>query len=391
LAGGQTIGQTGLDHALLLLSDIPGVAVNATLKPGETVGTADLLVNTAPSPAVSGNVVFDDYGNLYTGRARVGVTMNLVNPLQHGDVLSVSGLSSGRGINYGRIAYESLLNGHGTRMGVSYSSLRYILGGPLASLDAHGTAQMESLWAKQTLVRSRNFNLYGQIQYDQLQLRDHIDSTAIQTDRHLKNWTMSLAGDARDSPLFGGTTIWRLDWTTGRVAFDNRAAQTVDATTAGTQGGFSILNAKIYHLHRLSRKDGLFLNFSAQWANVNLDSSEKMIAGGPYTVRAYEMGAVSGDTGYLGTVEIRHELGSFWDSQWQVVAFIDSAYVIINKTAWVRGTNSATLSGAGLGLNWAGPKEWSAKICVATHVGSPPVLVTKPASAQAWIEISRRF
>jgi hemolysin activation/secretion protein len=391
LKGGQAIGQTRLDHALLLLSDIPGVAVSATLKPGETTGTSDLLVNTTSGPAVSGSVVLDDYGNRYTGRARIGMTVNLIDPLQHGDVLSVNGLSSGSGINYGRIAYESLLNGLGTRLGGSYSMLHYILGGPLASLDAHGSAQLGSLWAKHPFVRSRNVNLYGQIQYDQLQLRDHIDTSGIQTDRRLDNWTVSLAGDARDTLLSGGVTIWRLDWTEGHAQFDNGAAQLADAGTARTQGGFSKWNFYLYHLQSLSPKNGLYLAFSGQWTNTNLDSSEKMIAGGPYTVRAYDMGVVSGDTGYLGTAEFRHELGSAFHSQWQAVAFIDSAHLTVNKTVWVAGTNSATLSGAGVGLNWAGPNQWSAKICVATPIGSVPVLAASPTTARAWIEISRGF
>ena len=61
LQSGQAVGQAGLDHTLLLLSDIPGVGVNATLKPGENVGTSDLRVETASGPAVSGNVVMDKY------------------------------------------------------------------------------------------------------------------------------------------------------------------------------------------------------------------------------------------------------------------------------------------------------------------------------------------
>lgn len=367
LQGGQAIGQTELDHALLLLSDIPGVALNATLKPGETVGTSDLLVNTTPAPAVAGNVVLDNYGNRFTGRARIGGTVNFIVPLHLGDVLSVSGLSSGSGMNYGRLAYEALLNGQGTRMGGSYSALHYILGGPLASLNAHGTAQVASLWAKHPLVRSRDVNLYGQIQYDRLQLRDHIDASAIQTDRHLDNWTA------------------------GRVGFDDGAAQLADAATAKTQGRFSKWNANLARLQSLSPQNTLYLVFSGQWANSNLDSSQKMTVGGPYTVRAYDMGAVSGDTGYLGTAEFRHDLGSAWDGQWQAVAFIDSAHVTVNKTVWVAGTNSATLSGAGVGLNWAGPNQWGARAYIAAPIGSTPALVGTTYSARAWVEIGRGF
>jgi hemolysin activation/secretion protein len=391
LQGGQAIGQTELDHTLLLLSDIPGVTINATLKPGETAGTSELMVDTTTGPAVSGNVAVDDYGNRFTGRARGGGTANFIDPLQLGDVLSVSALTSGPGLEYGRIAYESLLNGEGTRMGGSYSALHYILGGPLASLDAHGTAQVESLWAKHPIVRSQDVNLYGQIQYDGLQLSDDVDVSSIKTDRHLNNGTMSLIGDARDAILSGGTTTWNLGLTAGRIDFDDAAAQSADASTAKTQGGFLKGTANLSYLQSLSPNNELYLNFSGQWANANLDPSEQMIEGGPYTVRAYDIGAVSGDIGYQGTAEFRHDLGVAWYGRWQASTFIDSAHVIVNKTVWAAGENSATLSGAGVGLSWAGPDQLSARTYIATPVGSVPSLVGSTVSIRAWAEISMGF
>ncbi len=391
LQSGQAIDQTALDHGLLLLSDIPGVVVAATLKPGETVGTSDLLVNTTPGPTVAGNVFLDNYGNRYTGRARVGGTMNFINPLHHGDVLSVNGLSSGSGMNYGRITYESLLNGRGTRLGGSYSALRYILGEPLASLNAHGTAQVQSLWAKHPLLRSRDANIYGQIQYDRLQLRDRIDASAIRNDRSLADWTAILGGDGRDSLLAGAVSSWNVVWTTGRVGFDDEAAQAADAATANTEGRFSKWNANFVRLQGLSASNTVYLAFSGQLAGDNLDPSQKMPAGGPYTVRAYDMGAISGDNGYVASAEFRHNLGSVLRGQWQAVAFVDSAYVTANKNAWVAGANSARLSGAGVGLNWAGPDQWSARVYVATPIGSIPVLVANTASTRAWAEIGRGF
>ncbi len=391
LQSGQAIGQTELDRSLLLLSDIPGVVVAATLKPGDSVGTSDLLVNTTPGPTVAGNVVLDDYGNRYTGRARVGGTINFIDPLHHGDVLSLNGLSSGRGMNYGRITYESLLNGQGSRLGGSYSALHYILGDPLASLNAHGTARVESLWAKHPLVRSRDANLYGQMQYDQLQLRDHIDASAIQKDRSLANWTAILGGDGRDGLLSGAVTAWNVSWTAGRVGYDDAAAQLADAATANTQGGFSRWNASLARLQGLSQTDTLYFAFSAQWAGDNLDPSQKMPAGGPYTVRAYDMGAISGDSGYVGSAEFRHNLGTAWHGQLQAVVFVDSAHVTVNKNVWVAGTNSATLSGAGIGLNWAGPDQWSARVYIAAPFGPIPVLVASTASTRAWVEVGKAF
>jgi hemolysin activation/secretion protein len=382
LQSGQVIGQAELDRTLLLLSDIPGVLVGAALKPGVAVGTSDLRVNTAPGPAVTGNVALDNYGNRYTGRARIGGTINLINPLQHGDVLSVTGLSSGSEMSYGRITYESLLNGQGTRLGGSYAALRYKLGEPLEALKANGSARVASLWAKHPLVRSRDVNLYGQIQYDGKRLKDRIDISDIRTDRHLDNLTFNLAGDAL---LLGGINSWNLGWTSGRVDFDDSTAQLADAGAARTQGGFSKLNVNLARLQNLSTKIALYFALSGQWANTNMDAAEKMIVGGPSTVRAYDVGALSGDTGYLATAELRRDLGTAWNGRWQAVAFVDTAHITVNKDTWVAGKNSATLSGAGIGLNWAGTNQWRAKAMVATQLGSTPTLVESNTSTRAWV------
>lgn len=61
------------------------------------------------------------------------------------------------------------------------------------------------------------------------------------------------------------------------------------------------------------------------------------------------------------------------------------------NNTWTTGENSATLSGAGVGLNWSGPDQWGAKMHVATPVGSPLVLVGNTNSTRAWVEVSRQF
>lgn len=391
LQAGQAVTQAGLDNTLLLVSDIPGVAVTAILKPGEAVGTSDLQVQADPTAQVVANVTMDNFGNRYTGRVRLGAAVNIFDPLRHGDVLSIGALTSGRDMNYGSIAYETLLNGLGTRVGGSYSALHYILGDALEALDARGTAQVASLWVKHPFVRTRDANLYGQLQYDHKQLNDRIGASNIKTDRHLDNWSASLNGDWRNAALAGGIGIWNIGITAGRVGFDDRAAELSDSVAAKTKGGFTKWNGNLAQLQNLTRNDSLYFALSGQWTNGNLDPAEKMVAGGPYTVRAYDIGVLSGDAGIFGSVELRHDLGQFGSGRWQVLAFVDSEHVTINKSQWLPGENSATLSGAGVGMNWSGPDQWHAKLYVAAPLGSTPQLIGSNKSVRAWAEIGKAF
>jgi hemolysin activation/secretion protein len=388
LQSGQVVDKAPLDHALLLLSDIPGAAVIATLKPGETAGTSDLQVVTASTPPVTGDMALDNDGNRYTGRARLGGTVSLIEPAHRGDVLSLSGLTSGD-MNYGSLGYEALLNGEGTRLGGSYSALHYILGDTLAPLDGHGSAEVESLWVKHPFVRTAHVNLYGQIQYDHKQLDDAIGASDLHTDRHLDDGTVSLAGDLRDTLLSGGINTWSLGWTSGRVGFDDASAQRADAATANTRGRFSLWNANFSRLQYLSPSNDLYVTISGQWSNANLDPVEKMIAGGAYTVRAYDMGALSGDTGIRASAELRHELGMLWRGRLQMVAFADTEHVRINHTIWAAGPDGATLSGAGLGFNWSWPARWNAKAYVAAPLGPTPMLIGTNNSARVWLALTK--
>jgi len=390
LQSGQTISDAPLNHALLLLADVPGVAVIATLKPGEAVGTSDLQVSADPTPAVTGNVALDNDGNRYTGRARLGGTVSLIDPAHLGDTLSLTGLTSSD-MDYGSLTYEALLDGAGTRLGGSYSALRYVLGDTLAPLDGHGSAEVESLWIKHPFLRTVDANLYGQIQYDHKQLDDAIGTSALHTDRHLDDGTASVAGDLRDSLLTGGINTWSLGWTSGRLGFDNANAQLADAATADTQGRFSLWNANFSRLQHLSASNAVYVTIAGQWSNANLDPAEKMVAGGAYTVRAYDMGALSGDSGVLVSAEFRHELGELWRGPLQIVAFADTEHVTINHTVWAAGPNAATLNGAGLGLNWSWPGKWNAKAYVAVPLGPAPVLIGSNNSARIWLSLNKGF
>ena len=390
LKSGGDIKQSSIDHVLLLLSDVPGITVKATLKPGQATGTSDLVVATPPLPALSGDFVTDNYGNRFTGQVRATGMLTYNNLLHQGDTVNFSGLNSGSGLTYWRLAYEATVNGLGRRVGTSASKLEYFLGGPVSSANAYGSAHVQSFWARQPLLRSVNRNVYGQIQYDQLQTGDP-SSSGNQAIRSLQNWTGSLSGDAREAFFANGISSWNASLTNGHVAFDH-ATDGIN-NPAKTQGRFSKLSLNLVHLQGMGAKDSLYLSYVGQWANTNLDSSQKLSVGGANSVRAYRMGVISGDVGHVFSAELRHELGPALKGLWRALAFVDTAQVTVNKKPWpeVTGSNSATLSGAGVGLSWAGPDKWSGRATLAYPLGSIPALVNTTASPIGWVEIRTGF
>jgi len=390
---GAVIQQSSLDQRLLLLDDLHGVTAHATLSPGAQPGTSDLDVRVDPAPLMAGNLTLDDEGDRYTGRVRLGGNLFINNPLRQGDQLSASVLTSGHDMRYGRLGYEMALNGYGTRMGMAYSVLDYRLGESLADLHAHGTAHEGSAWINQALIRHRDATLSARLEVDEKRLNDDMESTDLHNDRHVFNWVASLSGDQRDSWGGGGIDSALLSVTRGHLGFDNTVAESADSATARTQGFFTRWNALVGRLQSLTPTTRLFLSLSGQYSDSNLDASEQFLLGGPDTVRGDEVSTLAGASGFLATIELRHDLRLPWGGAWQGSVFVDHGGVWVNANTWLGGTgsNHADLSSAGIGINWAGPDQWTATMQIAAPVGDMPELAGRRPSARTWLQISKGF
>ncbi len=300
---GDPVTSAPLENRLLLLSDLPGVKVNSTLMPGVAPGTSDLLVTLAPGARVSGSVDADNAGNRYTGTNRIGATVNFNEPLGWGDVASLRALSSGSGFNYLRGRYQMHF-GKATA-GVAYSAMRYELGEEFASLQAHGTAEVASVFVGYPLVRTRQSNLTAALVYDAKNFKDQIDITASTTDKEAQVLTASLAGDYRDGLGGGGASVYLLAWSVGNIDLQTPAVYLVDAETTRTAGHFHKLSFAASRLQRITDSLSLSAAISGQLASKNLDVSEKMELGGMYGVRAYPEGEAYADQGYVLNLEAR--------------------------------------------------------------------------------------
>ena len=391
LKSGELIAGDRLNRTLLILNDIPGVNVNAEIKQGEAAGTSDLIINAKDAKWWRASISASDNGSASIGRMRGNTNLDLINPLGLGDILSISGMTAGSGMNYGRASYELLIDGQGTRVGAAYSNLNYQLGQQYKSINAHGSSENVSAWIKHPLVRSMEINLYAQAEIDHTVLKDHIDQSSSKTDRTLDYGVLTLSGDSRDHLISDGINLFNLSLSTGKLSFDDAYAKFIDYYTTQSHGDFTKLNLNLTRMQQLGHQFSLYGNLSAQWTNSNLDSSQKIIVGGPYSVRAYDVSALSGDAGESVTLELRKDFPSTIGN-WQAVAFYDASHLTINHSPWRAGTNDATLQGVGLGLSWQNSDLWSARMNVAAPVGNETKLLS-PSSIgpRVWAEVRKDF
>lgn len=388
---GDVVATAPLEHRLLLLSDLPGVKVNSSLVPGAAPGSSDLIVNLTPGKRISGSIDADNAGNRYTGAYRLGATVNFNEPLGLGDVASLRALTSGKGLNYLRGAYQMQF-GKATA-GVAYSALRYELGEEFASLGAHGTTQVASLYGSYPLIRSRNENLYAGLVLDAKKFQDKVDATGSVADKKAQVLTLSVAGNSIDALGGGGQMSQALAWSTGNIDLQTPSVRAMDAITAQSNGHFNKLAFNMSRLQRVTDSVSLYAAISGQYAWNNLDVSEKMELGGMYGVRAYPEGEAYADQGYLLNLEARWQLPkpTAMPGQVQLIGFIDTGRVSIHKKPWEAGDNRRTLSGAGVGVNWFETNNFMVRAYYAVKVGNEAATSAPDKSGRFWIQAVKYF
>lgn len=392
---GDTIAIAPLETRLLLLSDLPGVVIRSALTPGAAAGQSDLIVEVQSAPLFSGSVDADNAGNRYTGAYRTGTTLNLNDPFGLGDVASLRALTSWDGLNYVRGSYQ--LQAGRADVGVAYAALNYKLGDEFESLEAHGTAEIASVYGKYPLVRSRSDNLYLQLGVDIKSFHDKVDATdpATSSDKRTVVGMVSLVGDFRDHLWGGGASTYSFMWSSGNLDLLSAQTLTVDAATARTNGHYDKFDASATRLQAVSGPLSLYAALQGQFATQNLDVSEKMGLGGSDAVRAYPEGEAYVDEGYILNLEARLSLPALnarLPGQWQSIGFLDTGTGTLNKNDWGGvAQNRRTLSGGGLGLNWFGPQGIIVKADYAHKLGAAAATSAPDAESRFWIHAVKYF
>lgn len=355
LKPGSVITRGPLERVLLLLNDLAGVNIKATLAAGEYPGTSDLILDVENAQKLTGAFNGDNSGNDSTGRNLGGIQLNIHNLTHTGDTLTLSGLGAGSGLKNEGLSYLIPLGSRGLRLGIDYSRVRYELGGEFSELDATGYARVLGCELTYPFIRGRASNLYGILGFDHKTLNDEIGSGDFYMPRTGNIWKMGIRGDMVDAWGGGGSNRYGSLISFGDLTINDDIAAALDAATTESAGRFLKMNLNYNRLQYVAPSLMLDFRISGQLANANLDSSEKFFLGGADGVRAYAHGARSGDQGMLFSTELRWRLPNahLGRNALYLTNFLDYGNVTINHDPWPgAGDNHASLKGAGVGFIW---------------------------------------
>ncbi len=384
---GTVVDQTRLDRALTLVQRLPGVAVEANFQAGEKDSTTDVLLKIKDKSPVSAYFSADNTGGRATGRDKQFLSLSYNSPLKIGDLLTLSAMRA-NGVHYARYDYTLPIGSGGWKFGVNGSYLQYLVITPeFALIKPQGRSVVNGLDLMYPILISKKANLDFALNYDNKRMInkrkfDENEPPELVDYYSVRVLSGVLSGNVNDSFLSGGVTNFSLDAARGVVDMDGAPSaddrqQDNDRKGEQTRGYYNRVRWNLSKTQFLTDTLGLTWALSGQWADKNLDASEKLFLGGIAGVRAYPTSEAGGSEGFLS----RLELTKYLPYNFSVSLFRDDGEIRqYKKTRAGSGASLLTdgepnryhLRGYGASLAWSGPYSSNFKATYATRIGDNP-------------------
>lgn len=343
----KAVNEGLLETAINDLNDYPGLNIRASLKPGETRGTTDIVLTAQERVPVNFGVDVDNYGSRFTGFWRYGVELGYGNIAGLGDKLSFRGIKSEDDLKYYRVSYLVPVGGYGTKVGLSYAHSENGVGAEFAALDAAGRLDQVSADIIQPILRTAAASFQINAGFDYKRVRNFVLNSEAGND-DLRIFRVGFNGDYRDP--FLGRTYYGLTWRQGTTALGGSIKDDPGGSRIDGPGNFSVWTLDLARLQSLVYGGAyLVLRGTGQISSQNLVASEKMAVGGYYTVRGYPLSEQSGDDAYAVTAELVIPVPYLRD--WvQVVGFIDHGGAFPISRNKQQGEKDHWMTGVGGGI-----------------------------------------
>lgn len=349
---GEPLNTQKIERGLALANNVPGVSVQASLKEGKQAGDTELLLKMYQTRTMDADMTVDNAGSRSTGAIRVLANLNLFNPNDLQDIFNLSGVLT-RGSEYLRMAYSLPMGLDGWRMGANFSLMKYkTVEGEVGMVGAFGEAITKGLEWLYPLLRKDEVSATVTIAADDKGFKNTSAQGLMMSDYKAQVLTTQVAGFYRDLNPGGGSGNYLVQYSNGNINLDGSLSQLSDI--AKTEGRFGKIKTTLSWQQPLSTNTSVFVSYTGQLANKNLDSSEKMQLGGMNGVRAYPTGEGSGSDAQLLQLELRHNL----DESWNLTGFYDFGKVWQQHDASFPGSpqkNILTYHGFGASLGYTTP------------------------------------
>lgn len=357
---GKILRYDRLERALIRLNTHPDREVRAALLPGEEPETSDLVLNVKETFPIHVGYTFDNFGTLFTGRLRHGVTLADTNLLGLDDILQSRFSVTDGGHFVGASADYLLPLTSSTDFVFDYTFVDTRLGKEFNDLKVRGRANVFSTTFIQRVIDTDHLegSVYAGFDFKEIKTTQQGLTNTKDSLRILRLGPELVERDK------GGRTFLTNEFD---LAFDSilGASEKVDPDSSrkGAGGQFFRSVLEFGRLQKLPLEMFLLERIAAHFTPNKLPSSEQMRVGGAETVRGYPEGDFLGEQGVNLNTELRFPC-YFIPRNWkypktensvrdslQFLGFLDTARVY-TKGAPDSQSSNRTLLGIGGGLRF---------------------------------------
>jgi hemolysin activation/secretion protein len=358
----EVIRTDDIDRYALLLNEIPGTSSKLHLFPGNNPGSTSVLLDIDETSRYRGAFIIDNYGNKTISRERLIAELGMSSLAGRGDMLGMSFVGShGKGrVSNLAMDYSWLTGFDASRLGVSYNRLDYKY--YFLANTFHGYADTVNVQLTQPVIRQNDLYLTGY--------------TSIYSSRMVDKypWLFSVYGQSAEKTVlksssglamrtnFSNNSMLsvNMEIVNGTVDYQNKAAEFWNgADLRQTSGYFYQLNTQLESIFKLNKNHAIRSNIIGMYSNKNVDSSQKLAVGGPFSVRSFDSDDIMLDSGVIWKGEITRDiyLPVSTINNMAVFGFYDYAYGQVNrKNRTTTGhvltqENDIYVAAAGVGVN----------------------------------------
>ena len=356
VVGKKPIDLKSLEKALLILNDIPGVRAAGVLRQGSALGASELVVSMVDPPKVTSLFSMNNSLSRVLGEWNTNLNVNISNPSPTRPGVLSLGLSTSALNEYLRavtVRYSTFVGDQGMVVSMGGLAASAKLGASLVGIESNSYSLGPRV--RYPLKRSRGVSLF----VDSGLTLNHSRTTQIDVGEIIADSStvadVSLA--AVDLGRFNGNTEATVGISQGLDALGSISTNALAPSVSGFSQRFTKLKYSASRLQGLPQDFSLQFNFLGQWSSDTLLSGEQVLFGGSTLGRAYDSGAVAGDSGFGLLMELRKDMPAekfiprLANGKVQFFIFTDYAEARLNVNP-NRSETTASLRSHGAGLRY---------------------------------------
>ena len=294
------------------INNLSGIKASAEIKKNldNSINVIIELKNSDPSKA---SIRIDNSGSKTTHYVKTTTSFSYDNAFNQGETLGLKQIHTmANGTNYYELNKKLFLEDDGSSLAFRAATMRYDHGdyARATSNGLEGNSNffdinyVKPVWYEENLEAKLGIGFYrgGFHVYKNSGATEEEDTV---------NQRLDLAAhfNFSDSIFNKAVTNARIIFSKGKTDLSNTATDLSKANdTAGLDGFFTKINPAFSRREKINEKNDLIIKFKGQYAFNNIEGSEEFTLGGTYNVRSYPNNESGGDSGFIFTTELEHQL-----------------------------------------------------------------------------------